>query len=132
VAFYPLDPYFVRAWREVPGESKAGMPFTYLEVGRERFYGGPIALAEREERHESIRGQKLDHELMPDEEMESFVCTDPELPVEAALRHTSRPLLWRVQVRRGLVKTPNRGEVSASAVIGVEFTRDEVTAAVDE
>jgi hypothetical protein len=132
LAFCPLDPYFVRAWREVPGESKAGMPFTYLEAGRERFYGGPIALAEREERHESIRGQKLEHELMPDEEMDSFVCTDPELPVEAALQRATRPLLWRVQVRRGLVKTPSRGEVAASAVIGVEFTRDDLTAGAEE
>lgn len=132
LAFCPLDPYFVRAWREVPGESRAGMPFTYLEVGRDRFYGGPITLAERDERRETIRGQNVEHELMPDEEMDSFICTDPQQPVEAVLRRATKPMLWRVQVRRGLVTTPNRGEVPATAVIGVEFTRDEVTAGAED
>src|SRR5207248_5445861 len=67
-AFHPLDPYFVRHWEEVPDESKAGMPFTYLTVGKARFYGGPITLAEREERHETIRGQRLERLLQPGDE----------------------------------------------------------------
>ena len=28
VAFHPLDPYFVRRWKEIKDESKEGMPFT--------------------------------------------------------------------------------------------------------
>ena len=34
-------------------------------------------------------------------------------------------MLWRVQVRRGLVRVKSR-EVSATAVVGVEFTRDDI------
>jgi hypothetical protein len=128
-AFYPMDPYFVRAWHEVPGETKTGMPFTYLEVGKERFYGGAIGEEEREERQESLRGQNLEHELMPGEEMDTFVCTDPTQSIKKALARTSQSLLWRVQVRRGLVDTPNRGELPATAVIGVRFTRDDIESA---
>jgi DNA-directed RNA polymerase subunit RPC12/RpoP len=125
-AFHPLDPYFVRRWKEIPGESKSGMPFTYLTVGKTHFYGGPIGAAEREERRESIKGQKLEQELGPGEELETFICTSPDDGVREAVERASQPMLWRIQVRRGFVQTPNRGELSASAVIGVVFTREEV------
>jgi hypothetical protein len=40
------------------------------------------------------------------------------------------PLLWRVQLRRGFVKTPTDDgrevDVSATTVIGVEFTADQI------
>jgi hypothetical protein len=126
VAFHPLDPYFVRRWKEIKDESKEGMPFTYLAVGKERFYGGPIGLAERKERHETIKDQQLGRELQPGEAMDTFICTSPDDPVQEAAEAAKQPMLWRVQVRRGLVETPNRGELPASAVIGVEFARDEI------
>jgi len=126
LAFCPLDPYFERRWREVKGESKTGMPFTYLTVGKERFYGGPISVEEHEERGDTIKGQKLGHELKPGETFETFVCTNPEDSVKRAAEGAKGPMLWRVQVRRGQVRTPNRGEVSASAVVGIEFTRDQI------
>jgi hypothetical protein len=126
VAFHPLDPYFVRRWKEIKGESKSGMPFTYLIVGKERFYGGPISVAEREERQETIKGQRLGRELKPGDEMDTFICSSPEDPVKEAVEANTQPMLWRVQVRRGFVETPNRGERPASAVIGVEFTRDDI------
>jgi hypothetical protein len=127
-AFHPLDPFFVRRWEEVVGQTKTGMPFTYLTVGKLRFYGGPLRNDEREEQHESIKGQRLDRELQPGESLETFICTSPDDPVKEAVERTSQPMLWRVQVRRGLVQTPNRGELSASAVVGVEFTSDQINA----
>jgi hypothetical protein len=130
--FYPLDPFFVRRWEEVKGQTKIGMPFTYLTVGKTRFYGGPLRREDREEHHESIKGQRLDRELQPGESLETFICTNPDDPVKEAVEQTSQPMLWRVQVRRGLVQTPNRGELSASAVVGVEFTSDQINAGRDE
>jgi hypothetical protein len=73
----------------------------------------------------------LDHELQPGESLETFICTSPDDPVKEAVEKTSQPMLWRVQVRRGLVQTPNRGELSASAVVGVEFTSDQINAVRD-
>jgi hypothetical protein len=133
LAFCPLDPFFYRQWIEPKdGSSKAGMPFTYLTVGKQRFYGGPIGIVERAERHETIKGQQLSKELGPGDEMDSFVCTDPTLEVKEAVEKARSPMLWRIQVRRGLAKTPNRGEVPATAVIGVEFTREDIKTAVAE
>ena len=123
-AFHPLDPYFERRW--VNDESKASMPFTYLTVGKQRFVGGPIRAEEREERRETIKGQKLEPELAPGEILETFICTSPDDPVKKVVENATQPMLWRVQVRRGLVATPNRGELPASAVIGVEFTREQI------
>jgi hypothetical protein len=125
-AFHPLDPFFVRRWKEVKDHTKSDMPFTYLTVGNSRFFGGPITSAEREERHETIKGQILERELQPRETLETFICTSPDDPVKEAVQRATQPMLWRVQVRRGAVKTPNRGEVSAAAVVGVEFTRAEI------
>jgi hypothetical protein len=125
-AFHPLDPYYERRWEEVKGQTKSDMPFTYLTVGNSRFYGGPITSAEREEWREAIRGQNLERVLQPGDTLETFICTSPNDPVKEAIQRTTQPLLWRVQVRRGAVKTPNRGDVSAAAVVGVEFTGDEI------
>src|SRR5262249_26485252 len=127
LAFHPLDPFYERRWVHKKGETKDGMPFTYLTVGKERFYGGPLRDEERKER-QSIKGQKLERELEPGESFDTFVCTSPDDAVQEAVEQSRGPMLWRVQVRRGLVKTPHRGELSASAVVGVEFTRDQVHA----
>jgi hypothetical protein len=125
-AFHPLDPYFERRWAEVKGTSKAGMPFTYLTIGNQRYYGGPIRTEEREDRHDTIQGQNLERELQPGESFRTFVCTSPDDAVKEAVERTKQPMLWRVQVRRGLVQTPHRGEVAACAVVGIEFTRDQI------
>jgi len=128
-AFYPLDPFFERRWVAKKNNNKDGMPFTYLTVGKEHFYGGPLSEEDRRVGRETIKGQKLEHELEPGESFETFVCTNPDDAVQEAVEQSKRPMLWRVQVRRGLVKTPHRGELSACAVVGVEFTRDQVRSA---
>jgi hypothetical protein len=126
-AFYPLDPFFERRWEEVKGQTKVGMPFTYLTVGKSRYYGGPIRSGEREEHRESIKDQHLDRELQPGESMYTFICTSPDDLVKEAVEQATGPMLWRVQVRRGLVQTPNRGELPATAVVGVEFSSKEIS-----
>jgi hypothetical protein len=135
--FSPLDNYFDRQW------THTGMPpLTLLEAGPNRFYGGPAAWyprGSRDKRREWVEGRKDgDPEgLKPGGEVDSFVCTDggdermPLLldgkdPRGARVRSPYRgPLLWRVQVRRGLVSYRNR-PLSATAVIGVAFDSAQV------
>jgi hypothetical protein len=124
LVFHPMDPWFDRSWKGTTTLDMNKMPFTYLTVCDRRFFG-PINRTDQEQ-DERIRGQRYDRELTPGEEMDTFVCTNPDDPVAEAVESCRQPLLWRVQVRRGLAEAPHRGEVSATAVIGVEFTRDEI------
>jgi hypothetical protein len=137
VVFKPLDRFFTRWWKasgsgEVP-------PFTILEMGSKKFYGGPIkwapSVGEEEQRREAIEtiiGQDLDRELKPGEEMTTFICTDPADHAVKALASYQGPLLWRVQVRRGLVKwRTSRGsdrEDPATTVVGIDFHAQDVSA----
>jgi hypothetical protein len=132
-AFTPLDNYFDRSWK--PGSDES-VPLTVLQAGKEAFFGGPAKwfplrrdVGKRQVR-EWLQGRKnIDRVgLRPGEETETIVATDGWDPVVATYlfgtEGGSTPyrgkLLWRVQVRRGLV--PWRGkEVPATAVIGVEF-----------
>jgi hypothetical protein len=118
VVFRPMDRFFNRHWKQ--GTFESNMPFTYVELGGRRFYGGP----ELDERT-TIDGQNYDTVLKPGERMKTFVCTDPEAHVGNYLAGYKGPLLYRVRVRRGLVRVGNR-EISATAVIGVEFTARDV------
>ncbi len=126
VTFYPLDRFFQREY-----DGKSVIPYTYLEMGKSRFFGGPIKWLPRSDVHyEWIDQQSLDQVLKPGETLETFVCTNPDKDVTAALDKYDGPLLWRVQVRRGLVKWKppehEEREDSACAVIGVEFHSSDV------
>jgi hypothetical protein len=132
--FSPLDNYFDRKYDNFfnPKRNRLGpQPMTYLEVGKERYYGGPAEWAplkrsskEKKDRQWlALPGRSnLDDGLAPGETREAATCTDGEDPnVEARLDRHDGPLLWRVQVRRGLVGVGGR-DVPATAVIGVDFT----------
>jgi hypothetical protein len=133
VTFMPTDPAFVKKWRR--GEDvPMNRPYNLLEVGKERFYGGPCkwsphatAITARRDRdpQEYLEGADF-KTLKPGESMETLVATDPYDPaVLKTVDGHSGPLVWRVHVRRGLVKTKN-GDVSATAVIGVAIKAQEV------
>jgi hypothetical protein len=138
-AFAPLDNYFDRYW-------KTGMdllpPLTQLEVGADyRLYGGPARWYPRgseNKRREWVEGRPaFDPELLgPNEEKEFFVCTDgQDARAELALfgenegRRVREPyhgrFLWRIRVRRGLVRVKDK-DYSATAVVGVEFSDKEI------
>ncbi len=119
VRFYPMDPYFDRLWKK---NRPSRPPFTFLELvdANKRFYGGPVEWEPPRKPH-VVEGQNYEVELKPGEEVDTFVCTDPDDHVKQALENYHGPLLWRVQVRRGLVQVGER-ELSATAVIGVDFT----------
>ena len=101
------------------------MPYSFLTMGKQRFFGGPIDYNRKPRL--LVVGQEQDKMLGPGEVMTTFICTDPEDKAVETLRRMkdTGPFLWRVQVRRGLVKV-NDHEVSASAVVGVEFSRSDV------
>jgi hypothetical protein len=120
VEFRPLDRFFNRHWKQ--GSFESNMPFTYLEMGTRRFYGGP----ELDERT-TIDGQNYDTVLKPGEKLKTFVCTDPDAHVANYLAGYKGPLVYRVRFRRGLARVHDR-EISATAVIGVEFNAGDVHA----
>ncbi len=126
--FYPTDPGFDPHW--TPGQSK---PYTFLEVGSKKFFGGAIKWEPTLHKNgstgslrEYIRGQEFDNQpLQPGAQRDTVICTDPDNPdVLKTLAKSQGPLLWRVRLRRGLERYQGR-EVCVSAVVGVEFaTRD--------
>jgi hypothetical protein len=138
-AFVPLDNYFDRCWRGQAGPP----PLTQLEAGNGRFFGGPAQWYPRGSRdarkREWVEGRKdFDPDgLGPGEERESFVCTDGSDPqavralfgedLEGQRRQGpyKGPMLWRVQVRRGLYEYGGR-RLPATAVIGVAFDSKDV------
>lgn len=133
VYFKPLDSYFDRRWK--PSKPAGIMPYTFLTLGDKRFFGGPLDWQPHNtgkgdrfrEARMLVVGQDHDKELGPGEDMTTFVCTDPQDKATAALDKSKDkgPYLWRVQVRRGLVQVGDR-ELSATAVVGVEFNRADV------
>jgi hypothetical protein len=119
VVFSPVDPYFDRRWKRLSDGSK---PYTFLELGSRRLYGGAVSWkpGQAPEERESVEGQVY-KVLEPGEELTTFVCTDPEDHVRRHLRDHLDTLLWRIHLRRGLVQVGDR-EVPATAVIGVQFS----------
>jgi hypothetical protein len=131
-AFVPLDGYFDRQW----SESQGGLPpLTNLHAGSFRFYGGPAEWGSGE----WIEGRKVTSRdrLDPGAEKETFVCTDGNDErilllldgVDARGKKVrppySGPMLWRIQVRRGLVTVRDK-EFPACAIIGVTFTTEDI------
>jgi phage FluMu protein Com len=122
VSFYPLDTYFNREWK--PGDGPK--PLTMVEAGQNRFYGGPAHFGAREP--EAIEGSNFDKELAPGESGQFLVCTNSFDDAAQKLSKHTGPLLWRVQLRRGLVRYRDK-DYSATAVIGVEFSDKDVVRA---
>jgi phage FluMu protein Com len=136
-SFTPLDNYFDRKWSPGGGAT----PLTLLQAGSTTFFGGPanwfplVRDRNKGTRREWIEGRKnIDREgLAPGATLETFVCTDgwsPDvqrvlfgLDEEGNRKQTpySGSLLWRVQLRRGLITYKGR-MLPATSVIGVEFS----------
>jgi DNA-directed RNA polymerase subunit RPC12/RpoP len=125
VFFIPTDPFFDRQWKEDSGATK---PYTFLEMGSLRFFGGPIKRGQRGQApREFIQGQEKDNQVLnPGDERITVKCTDPDnRQILKSLAAYQGQLVWRVQLRRGLVDVGNR-EVSATAVIGVVFEATDI------
>jgi phage FluMu protein Com len=122
VEFSPTDPYFDRQWKP----DQANKPYTFLELGGDRFFGGPLFWQPGvpPEGRERVEGQVY-KVLAPGQELTTLVCTDPEIRIAEVLNRYQGNLLWRIQLRRGLVAVRNR-EVSATAVVGVQFKHSDI------
>jgi hypothetical protein len=127
--FYPTDPAFDARW-----DKRQPKPYTFLEVGGKRFFGGAIPWELHENkpggkaaRTEYLQGQEQDNQpLGPGEKRTTVVATDPDdKDVLASLNGFKGSLVWRVRLRRGLVQVNDR-EVPASAVIGVDFSATDI------
>jgi hypothetical protein len=132
VYFTPTDPVFERQWKLEFGSNR---PYTLLDMGGTRFFGGPIKYMPRghqgqfrgDDPREYVKGQEHDNQaLKPGEERTSIICTDPNnREILKTLKSYQGPLVWRVQLRRGLVQIGER-EVSATAVVGVVFDKKDI------
>lgn len=134
--FCPLDYYFNRKWKEKSRNSYPP-PFTLVQFGTEKpeksFFGGPanwlpLALAgskKSQSPRETVENENLDKSLEPGEEMTAFLCTDGDDSNTQAIFTHQGPMLWRLQVRRGLVPVGSK-EIPATSVIGVEFAATDI------
>ncbi len=112
-AFNPMPNTFLH----YQPHQKGNKPYTYLETGSERLYGGEAKWREIPQDFPAF-----DVMLQPGQEAFATVTTYEFCRREVkALTQTRDDLLWRLHVRRGLVTV--RGQsVSTTAVIGVEFS----------
>ena len=135
-SFCPLDYYVNRKWKEKSRNSYPP-PFTLVQFGTEKpeksFFGGPanwlpLALAgskKSQSPRETVEDENLDKTLEPGDEMTAFLCTDGDDASAQAIFTHQGPMLWRLQVRRGLVPVGAK-EIPATAVIGVEFSTTDI------
>jgi len=129
--FHPTDPFFDRQYIAEQHRSK---PYVFLEVGSERFYGGPFNYLgfRRDSKNPRKRvfatGQENDEKpLLPGEERETCFYTfpDSEGKLLAAAHAFKDTIVWRLQLRRGLMDFKSR-EYSMCAVVGVQFTAADI------
>lgn len=118
---FPMDPYFDRR----PKDDDRTMPFSLIEAGGKKHYGGVIAFeTDRGDiEREWIEGRESDNRpLMPGESREVVLVARPSAAREVAdaLQKAGSKATWRVHLRRGLYEFQGR-EYSVAAVIGVRF-----------
>lgn len=120
LTFCPLDPAFNRRTTM----DKIG---TQIAVGKQTFPGGPIGWPFTTNLKRVFEANQEDDAvpLQPGETRDYFVCSDTDSRLRKAVRDSTEPILWRVQVRRGLIDFKGK-DVPVTAVIGVEFQSSDV------
>jgi hypothetical protein len=116
VTFNPLPDFFAD-----PRTFRPNQPYTFLDAGDNTYLFGAFVRYQRGEKD----GPFADGRLHSGQEMVAVLTTAPELRAQLnTILKSSRDLVWRVQIRRGLVMVDEVPR-SATAVVGVEFsTRD--------
>ncbi len=122
LTFHPLDPAFNRKAYE------SDKPPTALVVGKESYTGGAVTwpFEGKVKRAYETAQAGDDQPLGPGESRKYVITTDARESLVKTVQAARDTMLWRVQVRRGLVEYRGR-EVSVTAVIGVEFQASDVT-----
>jgi hypothetical protein len=122
LSIFPMDPAFTRKAR---GDDK---PLTRLVVaGKQPFYGGGIEwpVPVNVKRKYEEQQEKDNAPLKPGESREYVVFTESDSQIVKIVRESNDTILWRVQVRRGLVEFKGK-DVPVTAIIGVEFKASDV------
>ncbi len=122
LTFHPLDPAFNRK------EGSTDSPPTALVIGKSTYPGGPISWpfqGKVKRKYEAAQADD-DKPLAPGESRTYAVPSDVRPEVVRAVQNARDTILWRVQVRRGLVEYLGR-EVPVTALVGVEFQASDVT-----
>lgn len=132
VMFGPNDLFYNRKCTTPTAPDR---PYTSLEVGKNRFFGGPCKYVPKaanrpgwreKDPREFIRGSEYNTDLMPGKKLTMIVCTDPEnTDVVQLVDAHNGPMIYRIQLRRGLLKVGDR-EGTVTTVIGVEFNKNEI------
>lgn len=134
--FHPNDPAFQRAI----DTKQAVAPYTSLQLHRTFYYGTFRWPPDTGITEEFFDGQEIDREaLKPGEERDTWVTVAPAGVRTAGSQNLLRTLddqkpeqalLWRVQLRRGIMKMKGDSgqemDVSTTCVIGVEFKKDQI------
>lgn len=113
----PIEYEFFRYNKAGVGSVK---PYTFLEgVGQaERVYGGHLEFFQS--------GRDVSGELAPgQEEVVRLMSEQKDRPRVSSLLASNGRYLWRLQVRRGFINYRG-GTIPATAVVGVEFTAQDV------
>lgn len=122
LTIFPMDPAFNRlATRE------DRQPATRLLVGTDVFYGGAIGWPFPPGVTREYEQQQADDvtPLKPGDTRNYVVFTDADPAILQAVQAAHEPLLWRIQIRRGLIDFRGR-EVPVTAIVGVQFNRDQI------
>jgi len=118
---YPLDPAFTRSAK------MDDRPAMRLAIGRQVLYGGaiPWPFADKVKREYEEAQAQDDRPLQPGETREYVVFTNEDSSLAQVLKKAVEPLVWRVQLRRGIVEYRGK-DVPVSAIIGVEFNPSDI------
>jgi len=127
IVFYPTDPAFNRRMNRDP-KLKEPPPATGLVFGAKRFWGGPTKWpfanpgSTSDVTGEYVEGQENDSKpLAPGENRDVLIVADKADPqMMKTFKSFSGPILWRVQLRRGLENIDGK-DVPLTAIVGVEF-----------
>jgi hypothetical protein len=130
--FVPIHDAFLRYQPSKKTDGDDAKPYTFLESRSKKMdpiYGGFLQFCKK------IDGQEqevplAEQEIGPGQE-ESIVIRTMDAfrkQIEEKIKPaaSSELYLWRVQLRRGLVKYQEK-DVPATAVIGIEFSREQIT-----
>jgi hypothetical protein len=134
--WYPTDPAFERTWNEKKNVV-TDKPYMFLDLvdkkepENRRFYGSAFDWPQIKQggiapRKEYVEGQE-EHEklLCPGEEMKTVFFTNPADDIPEHLATYNGKLIWRIHLRRGVIKLNDR-LVSTTGVVGVKFSKDEI------
>ncbi|HYH66146.1 MAG TPA: hypothetical protein VD866_15745 [Urbifossiella sp.] len=123
LTFHPLDPAFNR--KSFPPDLP---PTTLVVAGKDTFPGGPVTWPydKNVKRAYETSQEGDDQPLGPGESRKYVITSDARPEVVKAVQGARDTIVWRVQVRRGLVEYRGR-EVPVTALVGVEFQASDVT-----